>query len=121
MARPKTPEPKSQSKKTDRPSAFKAEYAEQAKKLCLLGATDVELADFFGVTDRTIDCWQIEYPEFCDALKAGKELADDRVERSLYRRATGYSVEAVRIFMPAKAEQPVYARSVSMCRPTRGP
>jgi hypothetical protein len=109
MALPKTPKPKSQPKKTDRPSVFKAEYAEQAKKLCLLGATDVELADFFGVTDRTIYRWQTQFPAFCQALKAGKELADDRVERSLYHRATGYSVEAVKIFMPAKAEQPVYA------------
>lgn len=31
-----------------RPTKYKAEYAEQALKLCRLGATDVELANFFA-------------------------------------------------------------------------
>lgn len=43
------------------------------------------------------------------ALKAGKGVADDRVERSLYERAAGFRVEAVKIFMPAGAKEPVYA------------
>lgn len=30
-----------------RPSSYQPEYAEQARKLCLLGATDQEIADFF--------------------------------------------------------------------------
>lgn len=85
------------SKKKGRPSAYKPEFIEQAKKLCQLGATDIELADFFGVTERTIYRWQIEHPEFCQALKLGKTAADDRIERSLFRRALGYSHEAVKI------------------------
>lgn len=81
-----------------RPRSFKPEYVEQARKLCLLGATDVEVADFFDVTERTINRWKVDYPEFCQALKLGKDEADDRVEKSLYRRALGYSHEAVKIF-----------------------
>lgn len=81
-----------------RPTSYKAEFAEQAEKLCKLGATDVELADFFKVSDRTIYRWQSQYPEFCQALKAGKEAADERVERSLYHRAVGYSYDAVKLF-----------------------
>lgn len=81
-----------------RPSEFKPEYVEQARKLCQLGATDIELADFFEVSDRTIYRWQIKYPEFCQALKAGKESADERVERSLYHKATGYTFDAEKIF-----------------------
>jgi hypothetical protein len=92
-----------------RPSEYKAEYADQAEKLCLLGATDIEIADFFEVTARTIYRWKNTFPEFCQALKAGKEKADERVERSLYQRAIGYSHEAVKIFMPANAPAPVYA------------
>jgi hypothetical protein len=65
--------------------------AEQAKKLCKLGATDTDLAEFFGVTSRTIMRWQVEHAAFCHALKVGKEQADQRVERSLYQRAVGYS------------------------------
>src|SRR5271155_2317935 len=37
------------------------------------------------------------------------EVADDRVVRSLYQRSVGYTYEALEIFMPAGAKQPVYA------------
>jgi len=81
-----------------RPTDYKAEYAEQARKLCQLGATDKELADFFEVSDRTIYRWQIKHDEFCQALKAGKDSADERVERSLYHKATGYTFESEKVF-----------------------
>jgi hypothetical protein len=48
-------------------------------------------------------------PDFLGSLKAGKTEADNRVERSLYERAVGYSYEAVKIFMPANRAKPVYA------------
>lgn len=41
--------------KKGRPSGYKPEYAEQARKLCLLGATDQEIADFFEVTPTEDD------------------------------------------------------------------
>lgn len=78
-----------------RPSKYQPEYAAQAKKLCDLGATDEDLADFFKVSIRTISNWKSEFPEFLQALKSGKDTADDRVERSLYQRAVGYSHDAV--------------------------
>jgi hypothetical protein len=90
-------------KKVGRPSSFKPEYSEQAEKLCLLGATDVEMADFLGVVLSTFHKWKHDHPEFSDALKSGKELADERVERSLYHRAIGYSFDAVKI-MAVKGE-----------------
>lgn len=92
-----------------RPSAYKPEYAAQAEKLCKLGATDVDLADFFKVSINTITNWKATKADFLGALKAGKEEADDRVERSLFHRATGYTFDAVKIFMPAGARKPVYA------------
>lgn len=81
-----------------RPSAFKAEYTEQAKKLCELGATDVEMADFFGVAVSTFYLWKNKQPEFSEALKAGKSAADERVERSLYHKAVGYTFESEKVF-----------------------
>ena len=80
-----------------RPSSFKPAFVEQGRKLAELGATDREIADFFGVAERTIHRWQHDFPEFCQALKVGKDAADDRVEKSLYRRAVGYSHDAVKI------------------------
>jgi hypothetical protein len=50
-----------------------------------------------------------KHPEFMQALKVGKSEADDRVERSLYQRAVGYTYPAVKIFMPAGAKTPIYA------------
>lgn len=80
-----------------RPSKFKEEFIEQAAKLCRLGATDEEVADFFKVEVRTIYRWKGENDAFCQALKLGKEQCDDRVEKSLYARAVGYKHEDVDI------------------------
>ncbi|SFY21860.1 terminase [Azotobacter vinelandii] len=74
-----------------RPSKYKPEYAEQARKLCLLGATDVEMADFFEVSESTINKWKEDYPEFSESIKSGKVLADADVTDRLFKRATGYS------------------------------
>jgi hypothetical protein len=88
-------------------SPYEKAYAAQARKLCELGATDVELADFFGVTFKTIYTWKHKHKEFRAALKAGKEDADERVVRSLYHRAVGYEQEDTKVFIRAK--EPVYA------------
>lgn len=80
-----------------RPSKFKDEFIGQAEKLCKLGATDMEIADFFGVDVRTLYRWKGEHEAFCQALKSGKDEADDRVERSLFARANGYEHDEVDI------------------------
>lgn len=80
-----------------RPSKYNADYVEQAQKLCALGATDAELADFFKVAVSTIALWKVEHKEFSDALKIGKEVSDTRVEQKLYQRAMGYECDEVDI------------------------
>lgn len=91
------------------PSKFRDEFSKQAQKLCELGATDQEIADFFEVDVRTIYRWKHDNEKFCQALKTGKEITDERVERSLYQRAVGYEQDEVKIFMPGGATEPVYA------------
>lgn len=81
-----------------RPTAYKPEYATKAEKLCELGATDLELAEFFDVDVRTIYRWKHDHEDFCQALKVGKDQLDDRVERSLYQRAVGYSFNSEKLF-----------------------
>lgn len=95
--------------KRGRPSSYQKGFASQARKICELGATDQEIADFFEVDVRTIYRWKHDHDEFCQALKAGKDIADERVERSLYQKAIGYEQDEVKIFMPAQAKAPVYA------------
>ncbi len=80
-----------------RPSSYKKEYAEQAKNLCLLGATDEFMANFFGVAVSTLNNWKLNHPEFLESLKAGKEFADAHVAQSLYKRATGYVTKETKI------------------------
>lgn len=80
-----------------RPSKYEPSFAAQAEKLCKLGATDMEVADFFGVDVRSIYRWKAEFEDFCQALKAGKDAADERVVRSLYARANGYEHDEVDI------------------------
>lgn len=85
-----------------RTSSYKPEYAVQAAKLCKLGATDREMADFFGVAESTLNLWKLEHEAFSESLKLAKGEADARVEKSLYRRALGYSHDAVKIFSGPK-------------------
>lgn len=81
------------------PSSYRAEYAEQARKLCLLlGADDEALARFFDVPLDMLCEWLAFVPEFAVAVRAGRKLADAEVADRLWRRAVGYSHDSVRIF-----------------------
>ena len=76
--------------KVGRPTDYKKEYCEQAYKLCLLGATDKEMADFFQVAESTFYLWKDKHREFSEALTRGKVGADAEIAKSLYHRAKGY-------------------------------
>lgn len=72
-----------------RPSKFKPEYCAQAERLCRLGALDVDLAEFFDVSEVTLNAWKKAHPEFLKSLKAGKAKADQEVADKLIERAMG--------------------------------
>lgn len=76
--------------KGGRPTDYRDEYAEQAYKLCLLGAIDKEIADFFDVTESTVNLWKQKHHEFSESIKRGKTFADANVASKLYHRANGY-------------------------------
>jgi hypothetical protein len=80
-----------------RPTLYRDEYCDQAEKLCKLGATDNELADFFEVDVSTINNWKIDYPEFFESIKRGKTLADANVAERLYQRAMGFEHDSEEI------------------------
>jgi hypothetical protein len=104
-------------KKRGRKSTYLAQYAQIAKRMTYLGATDRDLAFAFGVNITTVHEWKALHPEFGMALKVGKHEANTRVERSLYQKAVGYDYPAVKIFMPAGAKKPVYAPYVEHVPP----
>jgi hypothetical protein len=73
-----------------RPTSFHPDMCELAHNYCLLGATNDELAEFFGVCPSTIDNWIAQRADFGDAVRSGRVVADAKVARGLYARAVGY-------------------------------
>jgi len=84
------------------PSKYKEEYNEQVYKLCLLGATDKDIADFFDVCEATINNWKIDYPEFLESIKKGKKIADIHIASKLFNKAEGAIVKTQQAFKKKK-------------------
>lgn len=80
-----------------RPTKYKSEYCEQVEKLCKLGATDKEIAEFFEVSEDTIHEWKHVHKEFSESLKAGKALADANIAERLYQKAMGFEHDSEEI------------------------
>ena len=80
-----------------RPSSYKNEYSELVTNYTILGATDSQLAEFFEVSETTLNTWKKKHPEFKQALQKGKTLADSDVAKALYDRAIGYISKETRI------------------------
>jgi hypothetical protein len=77
-----------------RPPKYDPKFVPIVARFCeKAGATDMEIADLLGVDVRTVYRWKSDHPDFCQALKLHKATADDRVETSLYKSATGYEVD----------------------------
>jgi hypothetical protein len=85
-------------KREGRPTKYDPKFARQAAKLCEFGATDMEIADCLGVNVSTIYRWRNTHPDFCEAVRAGKDHSDERVERAFYQRAVGYTFESEKVF-----------------------
>lgn len=71
--------------------------------LTLKGATDDEIASAFGISVRTLHRWKKQHPSFYERMKEGKEIADAKVERCLFERATGYETTEVVSFIDVDA------------------
>jgi hypothetical protein len=73
---------------------------EIARDCCIAGATNTTLAERFGVSRTTIDNWIATIPDFSDAVKAGREIADETIVSALFARAKGMERKATRVFCP---------------------
>jgi|GEM_PF-703400 len=71
-------------------------FDRQAHLLCRLGATDAELAEFFRVSERTVNNWKRMYVTFFQSIKSGKMWADAEAADGLFRRATGFRYTEVK-------------------------
>lgn len=70
-----------------------SQHPHAAQKLCAMGFTDAQLAEFFEVNEATINRWKVDHVEFMQALTVGKDETDALVERSVLKGITGYYVE----------------------------
>lgn len=75
-------------------SKYNSEYHDDwAWSLAIKGATNEEIAEAFGISTRTFIRWEKEHESLRDAVLRGKCAADAKVEKSLFQRAIGFTVE----------------------------
>lgn len=74
-------------------SKFRPEMVEQSRKLFAAGFTVPEVAAFFEVDKTTFNRWRVAHPELDDAVRLGREPANERTKLSLYALANGYDYE----------------------------
>lgn len=72
------------------PTKYKPEFAARVTDMCLLGLTNNEIADRFGVDPSAVDTWIRTVTEFRQAVWDGREGADQKVARAMYLAANGY-------------------------------
>ena len=79
-----------------RPTLYNSEYHDNwAWSLTIKGAIDKDIATAFNITERTLNRWKNTHHSFAEKLNTGKEAADANVERSLYKRALGYTFDEI--------------------------
>lgn len=71
------------------------------------GKTDVEIAEYLGITERTLNNWKHTHAQFFQSLKDAKRLEDAKVEKSLFERALGYSHPEEKLFFDSKVGEVV--------------
>lgn len=76
-----------------RPTKYNPDLNQTVYKLCLLGLTDKELADFLEIAESTLNLWKLEHEDFSESIKKGKEIADAEVVYKLHERAIGFHVD----------------------------
>lgn len=87
-------------------SKYNPEICELVTRLCLLGATDDEIAEHLEIARTTFYEWKKTYPEFADAIRFGKLEADALVAESLYRSAkSGLDTGASRFWLNNRRSQ----------------
>lgn len=87
----RAPVPRAERRGVGRPSKYdEAVFMATACALARRGATESEIADELGVSVATLYRHYASAPQFREAVKAAKDAQDERVENSLFKRATGY-------------------------------
>ena len=101
-----------------RPTKYDPSLLPQIEKICATyGSTIEQLAEFLGVNVDSIYEWQNKYPEFSEAIRNGKQIANARVERALYERAIGYSHKSEKLFYDKETGEVIRAETTEQYAP----
>jgi len=80
-----------------RKTKYKDDFPERVRKMAEGGMIQADMYKALDVSHQTFHRWVNEKSEFCEALKAGKNISDEIIESALFKRAVGYSHEDVHI------------------------
>jgi hypothetical protein len=81
-----------------RPSDYTKKHPIIVFNFALLGLSDERIAAAMGIDITTFHAWKNKKPEFSQALQDGRENVDGLVINAVFKRATGFKYDAVRIF-----------------------
>ena len=81
-------------KPSGQPTKYDPKKNSDVTAFMMMGATIPEVAKFLNVHPETVSEWIKIHPRFSDAVKAGRELADARVAKSMYVSALKGNVAA---------------------------
>ena len=77
-----------------RPTKYKTEFCDRANDFALVGMTDGEIAGALKIDEATLYRWKNARPQFCEAIKTGRDRYDNEVvEKALRQRAAGYDYQ----------------------------
>lgn len=79
-----------------RPSDYRAEYSEAARKFSLLGVRNERIAHLLDITMNQFDAWWQRHKPFREAILDGRDRADAEIADAMFRRAKGYDIKVVR-------------------------
>lgn len=108
-------------KERGRPTLLNKQLKEIAVRLASeKGMTIKEMASKLGIGRSTLFLYLQQDKDLLDAVKGAMEMADDLVEISLYRRATGYTHAEEKIFYDSERGRVVRAKTVKHYAPDTG-
>jgi len=75
------------------PGKYREWFPDLVRWMARSGLTSLEVARELKISKQTLYVWRAKYPDLADAMDDGRDLADARVEDSLFQRARGISWE----------------------------
>ncbi len=81
-----------------RPTKFNAAITAKIAFWYSKGKTDAQVAELVNISERTLNYWKADKPQFLQTVQESKSIPDDLVEASLFSRATGYRHADEKIF-----------------------